>query len=68
MKVHDSFCKNILGKNVEPEVCPKFKNVLRMFQGSHSNEHRNLVKLQEKWHMTTKLCDDVYHLIALTCI
>ena len=36
------FCKNVLYKNVQAEICRKFKNVLRTFRGSNSNQHRNL--------------------------
>ena len=35
--------KNELYKNVEAENCRKFKNVLRMFRGSNSNQHRNFL-------------------------
>ena len=35
--------KNKLYKDVEAENCRKFKNVLRMFQGSNSYQHRNLL-------------------------
>ena len=31
------FYKNVLYKNVEAEICRKFKNVLRMLRGSNSN-------------------------------
>ena len=29
-------------KNVEAEICRKFKNVLWIFEGSYSNQHRNM--------------------------
>ena len=40
--LHAFLCKNVLYKNVEAEICRKFKNVRRMFRGSNSNQHRNL--------------------------
>ena len=33
--IHPFFCKNVLCKNVEAEICLKFKN-LRMFRDSNS--------------------------------
>ena len=36
------FYKNVLYKNVESEICRKYLNVLRMFQGSYSNQHQNI--------------------------
>jgi hypothetical protein len=42
--------KNELYKNVEAENCRKFKNVLRMFRGSNSNQHKNLsMNLHKIW-------------------
>ena len=42
--------KNELYKNVEAENCLKFKNVLRMFRGSKSIQHRNLsMNLHKIW-------------------
>ena len=42
--------KNELYKNVEAENCRKFKNILRMFRGSNSIQHRNLsMNLHKIW-------------------
>ena len=42
--------ENELYKNVEAENCRKFKNVLRMFQGSNLIQHRNLsMNLHKIW-------------------
>ena len=43
-------CKNVLYKNVEAEICRKFKNILRIIQGSHLSQHQNLfVYLHGQW-------------------
>ena len=34
------FYKNVHYKNIEADTCRKFKNILRMFRGSNSSQHR----------------------------
>ena len=42
-QIHAFFIRMyFIRKNVEAEISRKFKNVLRMFRGSNSNQHQNL--------------------------